>query len=214
MTFEEMLAEAESLNKNNKYKVVILKIDDEPEYCNIVSKEEFIEDFQRLGQKTMTTSDNGKYYVLYDEEYDAFFCIPVTEITFFLIDKEYHLVKDPVTEAVEKLLSVSGVTLDEDDDDEILEEYNRYLKLYSEFEHKLGHYILNNPLADEDVFRFYKGMQNWVETPTDTDTRDDNRACFITYLEEFWYAWMQSILDGTYKYMNLTSIVWESWEEI
>jgi hypothetical protein len=195
--------------------VVILKIDETPEYCNICSKEEFIKDFQRLGEKAMTTSDNGKYWVLYDEGCDAFWCISATEVTFFLVDDEYHLVKDPVTDAMEKLLSASGITLDEDEENEELpEDYNRYLKLYSDFEHKLGAYILNNLNADEDVFRFYKGMRKWTNTPTDPDTRDDNKVCFITYLEEFWYAWMQSILDETFEYMNLASIVWESWERV
>ena len=91
-----------------------------------------------------------------------------------------------------------------------IEDYNRRLALFDTFEANLAHYILSDKRADEDVFKMWKAIRELVDTPSDPEIQKDNKAILIGYFEEYWFAWLESILDEEYKYMNLTSIVWEN----
>lgn len=93
-----------------------------------------------------------------------------------------------------------------------IEDYNRRLTLFGTFEANLAYYILSDKRADEDVFKMWKAIRELVDAPSDPEIQKDNKAILIGYLEEYWFAWLESILDEEYKYMNLTSIVWDSWE--
>lgn len=95
---------------------------------------------------------------------------------------------------------------------EWLEEYNRRIELFDVFERKFTHYILYNSNADVEVFKVWKAIQNFINSSSDPDDVDDCKAGLIGFFEEFWFAWLEDILDGEYKYMNLTSIVWDSLE--
>ena len=95
-----------------------------------------------------------------------------------------------------------------------IEKYNRSLETYTSFECNFGWYILFHEKADDANFKVFKAIQKWVETPTEKEVSDDNKVCLITYLEENWKAWLNSVLEGTYEYMNLTQIVWESWLKV
>lgn len=107
----------------------------------------------------------------------------------------------------------SGVTLDKEAEFEE-DEYCLKLNTFTVFNRNLKHYLLYNPKADETVFKVYKSIQKWVDTPTDPEVCVDNKVCLVTYLQDEWNAWFESILNKEYKYMNLTSIVWSSWEEV
>lgn len=105
------------------------------------------------------------------------------------------------------------VTLKElEDIRDVVVEYNKKLDIYERFECKFAGYILFNKKADESIFKIWKSIQEWV-TVEDEDTASDNKVCLITYLEEYWYMWLQHILNEDYKYMSLTQMVWESWLE-
>lgn len=193
------------------------KIDGQQIAGTQLTRDDFIKKFHELDNMLM--DDAHKYYVLYEEENafpwsvgqykEIFWCIPTSEID-FRRDLEGGWIH------------ISGVTLDEEEDkceDEKLicvyeeDEYPNILNKYDMFKDYLEHYMLYCPDADETVFRFYKNMQNWVNSPDDIEICNDNRVCFILWLEKNWYAFMQSILDREYKYMNFTQIVWESWEQ-
>ena len=119
---------------------------------------------------------------------------------------------------------VGRVTLDEDEEEhkniaeeynrirEALAEYNKKLELYDRFESNFAGYVLFDKKADESIFKIWKSIQEWT-TVEDEDTSSDNKVCLITYFEEYWYMWLQHILNEDYKYMSLTQMVWESWLE-
>lgn len=96
---------------------------------------------------------------------------------------------------------------------EAVQEYNRILDLYNRFECNLVKYLLTDSRADEEVLKMWQGIYKWATKPTDLDVQNDNKVCLITYLEQDWNAWFKSVLDGSFKYMNLTHIVWKSWLE-
>ena len=181
-------------------------------------RKHFIELFKEL--KEVDMSDNNKYWIL---EHEGFYwCISASEIEFIRVGGEWHYLKDECADAIDKI--VGRITLDEEYDEDECEdeklihvyeedEYPNILNKYNMFKDYLEHYILHCPDADESVFRFYKNIQNWVNSPDDIEICNDNRVCFILWLEKNWYAFMQSILDREYKYMNFTQIVWESWEQ-
>lgn len=188
LDFEKMLNDALEINCR-KYKTVTIKIDDEPVIANIISRGEFIRTFHQL--ETLMLDDNKEYYVLYEEvgTYEVFWCISTSDVTF------KH--------------AMFGWYYDELSD----EEYQRKLRVYDNLRQKLKEYAWDGDKIDESAYRFYKNMQQWTNTPTDPDVQADNKACLITYLEQSWNAWLQSILDREYKYMNVTQIVWDSWAE-
>lgn len=110
---------------------------------------------------------------------------------------------------------VDRATLDEEDEEIIsIEEYSYRdcLEKFNQFTTNFMHYVLFNKYADEDNFRVWKKLRTWIDTP-DEDICEDNKICLIKYLEEYWKAWLESIIDETYSYMYCTRIVWEAWEE-
>ena len=40
-----------------------------------------------------------------------------------------------------------------------------------------------------------------------------HQSLFMVYLLEYWYAYTMDIINGDYKYVNVTNIVWKSWKE-
>lgn len=199
------------------------KIDGQQIAGTQLSRDEFVKKFHELDNMLM--DDTKNYYVLYEEENafpwsvgqykEIFWCISTSEIEFIRVGGEWHYLKDECADAIDKI--VGRITLDEEEDEKLIhvyeeDEYPNILNKYNMFKDYLEHYILHCPDADESVFRFYKNMQNWVNSPDDIEICNDNRVCFILWLEKNWYAFMQSILDREYKYMNFTQIVWESWE--
>ena len=95
-----------------------------------------------------------------------------------------------------------------------IDNYKRSLIMFDKFECSLSHYLLFDKRANEDTFRLWQIIREWVHTPIDTDVQDDNKACLIEWLEQNWRAWLICILDYTDKYMNATKLVLESWEEL
>lgn len=211
--------------RTNATNTITLKIDGQSVCGTPIEKQQFLEFFHEL--ETLMKSDDEQYWVLYEErnafpwsvgEYrEIFWCIPTTEIHFeWTLEDGWCYVHKPEPSPV-GVVRVGRVTLDEEPEFtpeylEAVKEYSHKLEVYDTFEAKLAHYILFNKHADEDAFRFYKNAYAWVDTK-DKDVSDDNKVCLITYLEEYWGAWLSSILDEEYKYMNLTRIVWESWAE-
>lgn len=185
-------------SKSVYFKIDGQSIEGTPTIC-----EQFVEFFNEL--ETLLMSDDKKYWVLYEEvnpetpfHKEYFWCIPASEID-FIWDEE------------------NGWCIVSDEDDEECEleedEYCYKLNTFTVFERNFGEYLLYNPKADANDFKVYKSIQKWANTPTDPDVCADNTVCLITYLEKYWNAWLQSILDREYKYMNLTQMVWNSWEE-
>ena len=119
----------------------------------------------------------------------------------------------------------SGVTLDEDEECEFefvpcdeCEEYydfekDYYVNLlkYAEFKKNFAHYLLHDNRADETTFKLWKAFAKDIEDATDIETKSDNKACQIAWLEQSWGAFLECILDGSYKYMNVAGLVLESW---
>ena len=173
-------------------------------------RSQFIDFFNKI--KEVDMSDNNKYWIL---EHEGFYwCIPTSEIEFIHVGDEWHYLKDECADAIEKI--VGRITLDEDEEAEFEFEEDEYcykLNTFTVFERNLGHYLLYNPKADETIFKVYKSIQKWVSTPIDPEVCADNKVCLVTYLEEDWNAWFESIINQEYKYMNLTQIVWNSWLE-
>lgn len=213
MSFEQMLNKPVKPVKR-MYETVILKIDGEPVVCNIMGIDEFVKTFHEL--ETLMYADDRSYWVLYEEyapETEAyqeiFWCIPTHEIDFIWdMKKGWHIASGV------GVTKVDSVTLDKEEEFEFVEdEYSKALNTYTEFMSNLGHYLLFNHKADADNFKVFKAIQEWTDTPIDTDICADNKVCLVTYLETYWNAWFQSILNREYKYMNFTHIVWESWLE-
>lgn len=114
----------------------------------------------------------------------------------------------------------SRVTLDEDKEEyefesvyDNIQDYYQKLYTYNEFEKNLTHYILYNSHADETVFKLWKAFEQNIAKATDSDTMCDNKACLITWLECNWGAFLECILDGSFRYMNVASLVLDSWNE-
>ena len=201
-SFEEML------NKNivqESTKSVHITIDGQCIEGTPTEHNQFVEFFNEL--ETLLMSDDKKYWILYDavnpetpffKEY--FWCIPTSEIDFVWKEEDgWHYVP-------------AGITREDDIFTKIekMEEYNRKLKLYYEFEKNFAEYMMAN--ASDEIWQIWKSMRKWT-TPKYKDIADDNKVCLVTYLEEYWNAWFMSIVNQEFKYMNLTQTVWDSWLE-
>ena len=224
-------------NLNALFKIDGTKI----EGC-VLAKEDFIKKFHELGTLMTSDCQNfwvlyeetNAFPWSVGQYSETFWCIPVSAIEFIRIDGEWHHMKNELTEMLDSLFGgvgkepspvgvsgtrkVSGVTLDEDYGTlekkiEAEVEYNRLLTKFDSFESAFASYVLFDKRADEDNFKVWKAIQEWVNTPTNKDVSDDNKMCLMTYLENEWGAWTDSILFEEYKYMNLTKIVWDSWAE-
>lgn len=43
---------------------------------------------------------------------------------------------------------------------------------------------------------------------------EEVRIDFMRYIFDYWYAYTLDIINGTYKYVSLTSAVWNAWVEL
>lgn len=227
-SFEEMLnasINADAITKS--YETITIKIDGDAVFGNIMSKDEFIRTFHEL--ETLMCSDDKKYWVLYEEHapetpeyYEVFWCLPITQAEFWNIGGEWHHVKTDSDILSDILDTVTGVTLDEDEYEfeleslesvETLTEYEEKLVMFDAFELSIIHYILYDARADEDVFRLWKSIEQSIAIATSDDIMSDNKVCVITWLEQNWGAYLECILDGKFRYMNVTSLVLDSWKK-
>lgn len=199
MSFEQMLND--NLVKAQEPKK--LRIDGEFYYGYLMDRDEFIETFHKL--ETLIKSDDEKYWVLYEEvnpetifceEY--YWCIPFEEINFkWDINEGWQIVSD--------------ITLDEDKEEII--NYDEYICKYSKFEENLLSYLLYNQNADIDTLKLWQSFYSYIANAKEYDIMLDNKVCLIIWLENNWNAFLECILNNTFKYMNVTSIVLQSWEE-
>lgn len=187
-------------------------------------RKHFIELFKEL--KEVDMSDNNKYWIL---EHEGFYwCISTSEIEFIRVGGEWHYLKDEGADAIDKI--VGGVTLDEDEDVEWEEElvpcdekeehklsyeeqYDLRLEIYEDFEKKFSHYLLHDNRADETTFKLWKAFENHISSAQTKSIKMDNKFCIITWLEHNWGAFLGCIIDGSFKYMNVSSIVLDSWNK-
>jgi hypothetical protein len=223
--FEKMLNTSIKTDDTRKYETVIIKIDGFPEICNIMTTDEFIKTFHEL--ETLMRSDDGKYWVLYEEHapeteahYEVFWCIPTSSID-FVRNKDgwgWHIASGVGV--------VGRITLDLDEDefysDEDEEEFELVsleeafefeLALFDTFECNLSHYLLFNNRADESTFKLWKAFQQNISKGQTPDIVTDNKICLMNWLQSNWGAFTECILDNTFKYMNVTSLVLDSWKE-
>lgn len=175
-----------------------LKINGEFYYGYLMGKEEFIKMFNELN--TLIKSDDEKYWILYDEVnqdtrfYEEIYCcIPTEEISFINEDGNWYLFE---------------VTIEEDDDENCEE-----LEKFEKFESNLACYVLYDKRADVEAFKLWKAFDNFINEAKDQDTMLDNKVCLIAWLEDNWNAFLKCILDDNFKYINVSSMVLESWEE-
>lgn len=191
INFEELLNPMPVMVKS-----INLKIDGDMHYGTPLTKEEFIGKFYEL--ETLICTDDKMYWVLYEERFpehpwceEIFWYIPKEEIH-FIYEEEHGWNIFEYRKSVE--------------------EYNQTLEKYNQFESNLACYILFDKCEDEDVYKFWLNLRKLVDI-SDDDVSNNNKVCLITYLETYWNAWLECIMDKTYKYMNCTRMVWESWEE-
>ena len=209
-------------------KVLHLQINGESEICNVVSAEDFPKLFNYLHVSPFM-DDDREYWILYeeDESWDAgvFWACPVDKIRLaYSSDMGWTILED----SEEVLIMSEEICEDEyeedqapfvdvedlDEESETSEAYKQALNNYNVFEKQFQYFLLHDKRANADTLKFWQNLQKWVGTPTDSDVRDDNKYCFITWTEAYWRAWLYSIICGTYNYMNLTNIVWDSWEHV
>ena len=115
----------------------------------------------------------------------------------------------------EGFIIVTCVTLDEDEEDilENIREYNSRLSVFDVFENNLTQYLLYDKRADEDTFKLWKALEQDIAKASNSDVMSDNKVCLITWLESNWRAFLECILDNNFKYMNVASIVLQTWIE-
>lgn len=193
-----------------KPECVYFKIDSTQIAGTQLSHDEFVKKFKELDNMLM--DDDRKYYVLYEEvnafpwsvgQYKEYFwCIPTSEITF-----------KPDPEGGWQL--VGRVTLDEDegglapDEDDTDAAYD----IYKLFIAHLGSYIIYHPNSDENSFKLLKMLKKHTNSTSSQSDRKQRAAALITYLRDQWGAFTESVLNETFKYMNVTALVLDSVKE-
>ena len=214
-TFEEMLNKKTT---SNMYKTVTLKIDGDSVMANIISRDEFIRTFNEL--ETLMCSDDKKYWVLYEEHapetlayIEIFWCIPTHEIDFIWNEEDGWHIASGVG------VTKGRVTLDEEEDEcefelVLLEDvHEEELILFDEFAERFKHYLLFDKRADENTFKLWKALTQDIASAQTVDIMTDNKVCLVTWLRSNWGAFFECILDESFKYMNVTELVLESWNE-
>ena len=177
------------------------------------TKEHFIEMYCNPKLDTIVYLDDSEEYLIiaiFSENYFEDWCVPSAEIEYLY---------NPVTDEVEWIV-VSAEYDSEDDPEEDVEEffeedteeYCAKIEKYESFLVNLADYILYNKRADYSDFRLWQEFQKFVEAE-DYDTRLDNKVCLVEWLEQKWGAWFESVLDESFKYMNVTYLVSESFNE-
>ena len=74
---------------------------------------------------------------------------------------------------------------------------------FRDFRGSVNNYLTNNN-ADLDFALFAVSISTMDQI---------NQVLFMVYLLEYWNAYTMDIVNGEYKYVNLTNIVWKSWKE-
>lgn len=170
---------------------ILLRIDGE--YCPgcLLNREQFIEKFNEL--QTLLLTDREDYWVLYDERFpetpyytEIFWCIPREEIMFVNIDHQWYL---------HELDDVPSVYVLDNIFDNFYAMFMKYCGRYTRY----AKYPIE---LDPCVLLCFVRMDKM-----DISTRE----AFIGYLLEYWQAYTMSILNGEFKYMNCTEIVYSSW---
>ena len=121
-------------------------------------------------------------------------------------DHEYHIIID---DGIMWVIHWSEISLDELYNSSNFK-YDEDLFSYNLFESNFKHYLLHNDKANADTLKFWQNLQRFVNV-LDEKVSDDNKVCFYSYLEENWNKWLEYVMHANYKYMNLASIVWDSW---
>jgi len=93
------------------------------------------------------------------------------------------------------------------------ESYDLKIEIYEDFEKKFSHYLLHDNRANEITFKLWKAFENHISSAQTRSIKMDNKFYLITWLEHNWGAFLGCILDGSFKYMNVASLVLESWNE-
>ena len=176
-----------------------LKINGELLPCNIVSVDGFKTLLIGLAVDPFM-DDEEKYWVLSEdhEDWGAFWCIPKEEIYLEYDENFGWCVEDAISEDCEYT--------------EDTEEYCAKIEKYESFLANFAEYILYNPKADYSDFKLWQLFNKFVEAE-DYDTRLDNKVCLVEWLEQNWGAWLESVLYESFKYMNVTYLVSESFNE-
>lgn len=91
--------------------------------------------------------------------------------------------------------------------------YKQQLETFNKFEENFTQYILYDKRADEDTLKLWKAFEQDIAKATDSDVMSDNKVCLMAWLYDNWKAWLDCVLDGTFKYMNVVNMVFESWIE-
>ena len=169
--------------ENRAYKTILLRINNNLEWCNITSKEEFVKLLDNFGTDFFTEAvaeaGNKEYYVIYEKSVEAFWCIPKAEME---------------------------LCLDDCDD------YSCYLWYFKGFEKSLQNFLLHDDRANEEVFSIYKEIQKHINVSSE-DSIPDKKVMLMMWFNESWCIWFHDILAEEYEYVNLTKIVWKSYKE-
>lgn len=181
-----------------------LKINGELLPCNIVSVDGFKTLLIGLAVDPFM-DDEEKYWVLSEdhEDWGAFWCIPKEEINLEYDENFGWCVEDAISEDCE----------DVEDTEDTEEEYCYKIGKYEQFTTNLAEYILYNKRAGFCDFKLWQECQNFIEAE-DYDTRLDNKVCLVEWFGTYWCAWFESVLDESFKYMNITGMVLESFNEL
>lgn len=110
------------------------------------------------------------------------------------------------------------VTLDEDDNNTIIIDlatisYFEKLAQFEVFKENFTHYLLYDKCVNTDAYTLWKVLWLGIIGATDTDIAEDNKVCVMVWLENNWGAWLECILNGTFKYMNISGLILKSWKE-
>ena len=74
--------------------------------------------------------------------------------------------------------------------------------IFADFKGMFCNYALNNSST------YYKDLAISV-----CNLDDEFQIMFAMYLKIYWEAYMMDVINGTYKYINLTEMVWNAWLE-
>lgn len=173
-----------------------------------LSRNDFIKKFKEL--ETLLMDDTKSYYVIYEEENafpwsvgqykEIFWCIPTSEITFRHDPEGGWQLVGRVTLCED---DEGGLMPDTDDTDAAYDTYRKFLDC-------LGSYIIYHPLSDENSFKLLKMLKEHTNSTSSQSDREHRAAALITYLCDQWGAFTESVLNETFKYMNVTAFVLDS----
>ena len=74
----------------------------------------------------------------------------------------------------------------------------------------------------ENLFLDFKGMVHVYANSPKANAKNclylgmmcgEDSKWLMIYLLDNWYAWLMCVVDGNYKYINLTEMIYQSWLE-